>query len=138
MAENKTQENDQSVDDFLNKIENERKRNDSFAILAMMKRITETEPKMWGDSMIGFGKYEYKYKSGREGEWFKIGFSPRKQNLTIYLYGGFDNYQDILKDLGKFKTSVGCLYVNHLKDINLDKLEELIQQSFLKSIDNNL
>lgn len=129
MAENKTKPTDTSVTEFLNSIENEKKRQDSFAIMELMKEVTGEEPKMWGDSMVGFGSYHYKYASGREGDMFLAGFSPRKQNLTLYIMAGFDNYEALLNQLGKFKTGKSCLYVNKIADVNLDVLKELVTQS---------
>jgi hypothetical protein len=126
-AELKTKENKGNVDKFLNSVENEQKRNDSFELLELMKKITKEEPKMWGDSIIGFGKYHYKYESGREGDWFLCGFSPRKHNLSIYLMCGFDRLEDLLTNLGKYKKSVGCLYIKKLEDINNKVLEKMIK-----------
>jgi hypothetical protein len=94
-----------------------------------MKEVTGVEPKMWGSSIVGFGDYRYKYASGREGDWFLTGFSPRKQALTLYIFGGFENYDDLLGKLGKFKIGKGCLYVNKIEDINLDVLRELVAKS---------
>jgi len=128
-AELKTKENSGNINKFLNSIDNEQKKNDSFVLLELMKKITKEEPKMWGDSIIGFGKYQYKYKSGREGDWFLCGFSPRKQNLSIYLMCGFDGLEDLLTDLGKYKKSVGCLYIKKLEDINIKVLEKMIKQA---------
>ena len=125
MAELKTKLNDASVTDFLNKIENEEKRKDSFEILKLMQQVTGQEPKMWGSSIIGFGNVHLKYESGRELDWFITGFSPRKQNLSLY---GLP-HTDELKKLGKYKTGGGCLYVNKLKDVNTKVLKELIKQS---------
>ena len=128
-AELKTKVNDASVTKFLNSIADEQKRNDCFEILNMMKQITKEEPKMWGSSIIGFGSYHYKGKSGREGDWMLTGFSPRKQNLTLYLTGGFDTHTALLKKLGKFTTSVGCLYMKTLNDVDKKVLKELLQES---------
>ncbi len=125
----KTTKNDQSVEDFLNRVDDEKKRTDSFSILRLMKDVTGEEPQMWGDSMIGFGTYQYKYASGREGEWFLTGFSPRKQNLTLYIMSGFSEYEPLLEKLGKYKTGKSCLYLNTLEDVNLDVLEELVRLS---------
>ena len=94
-----------------------------------MKEVTGEEPKMWGDSIVGFGDYHYQYASGREGNWFLAGFSPRKQNLTLYIMAGFDNYDTLLSQLGKYKTGKSCLYINKIADVNLDVLKELVQQS---------
>lgn len=129
MAELKTKINDASVTDFLNKIEDEEKRADSFEILKLMQQVTRQEPKMWGPSIVGFGNIHYKYKSGREGDWFITGFSPRKQNLTLYVMGSFKPHVDLLKKLGKHKTGGGCLYIKKLKDVDTKILKELIQQS---------
>jgi hypothetical protein len=129
MAENKTKQNDKSVIGFLNSVPDEKKRQDSFTILELMQRVTGFEPKMWGDSIVGFGKYHYKYASGREGDMGLTGFSPRKQNLTIYITSGFDQYGDLLQALGKHKTGKSCLYINKLSDIDLQVLEQLVEQS---------
>ena len=129
MAELKTKQNEQSVNDFLQAVPEERKRDDSFAILELMKEVTGQEPKMWGDSIIGFGNYHYKYATGREGDWFLTGFSPRKQNLTIYIMSGFDEYDELLKKLGKYKTGKACLYINKLADVEISVIKELIQKS---------
>ena len=129
MPENKTTPNDQSVEQFLNAIEDERKRKDSFTIVELMKQITGMEPKMWGSSIIGFGSYHYKYASGREGDSVLAGFSPRKQNLTIYNMGGFEQSGDLLKKLGKHTTGKGCLYIKRLDDIDLPTLKSLIEES---------
>lgn len=132
MAELKTKPNKKSVEKFLNEVSNEQKRKDSFEILKLMEKVTKLKPEMWGDSLVGFGKYHYKYKSGREGEWFTTGFSPRKQNLTLYIMSGLKNYEDLLKKLGRYKTSKGCLYINKLEDINLNVLKEILTKSTKK------
>ena len=129
MAELKTQKTDASVEDFLNAVENERRRADSFCILEIMREITGEEPAMWGPSIVGFGSYTYKYASGREGEWPVVGFSPRKRNLTLYIMDGFDTYDALLAKLGKYKTGKACLYINKLDDVDADVLRELIAQS---------
>ena len=129
MAELKTQKNDSSVKDFLNTVENEKRKQDSFVILDLMKKITQSQPSMWGPSIIGFGSYHYKYASGREGDWFLTGFSPRKQSLSIYIMSGFKKYEEILGRLGKYKTGKSCLYINKLEDIDMDVLEHLITES---------
>ena len=105
MAELKTQPNDQSVEDFLNRVADGTKRQDSFTILELLKQETGFEPVMWGDSIIGFGTYRYKYASGRQGEWFLTGFSPRKQNLTLYIMSGFEGYDDLLNKLGNIRRA---------------------------------
>jgi len=129
MAELKTKPNEQSVEAFLNSVEDEEKRQDCLTILEIMKQITKAEPQMWGTSMVGFGTYHYKYESGREGDWFVAGFSPRKQNLTLYIMAGFSRYDELLSKLGKFKTGKSCLYINKIEDVDLKTLKELIKQS---------
>jgi len=129
MAELKTKLNDGDVEAFLNSIDEEQKRKDSFEILEKMKRITKNEPKMWGTSIIGFGTYHYKYDSGREGDWFLAGFSPRKQNLTLYIMSGFDHKKETLSKLGKYKSSKGCLYIKKLSDVDDKILDKLITDS---------
>jgi hypothetical protein len=129
MSENKTQKTNASVIDFLNGLPDENKRQDCLTLLEMMSEITDLEPKMWGASIVGFGDVHYKYASGREGDWFKVGFSPRKQNLTLYMMDGFPKYQDLLAKLGKHKTGVSCLYIKKLSDVNIDILRQMIAQS---------
>jgi len=128
-AEVKTKVNDASVESFLNSVEDEQTRKDCFDILKMMKQVTKEEPKMWGASIVGFGSYHYKGASGREGDWMLTGFSPRKQNLTLYLNHGFDVHEDLLKKLGKYKTGMGCLYVKKLDDVDKKVLKELVTES---------
>jgi len=129
MAENKTQPTGESVETFINRIPDEQKRQDSLTVLNLMQTITGIAPRMWGDSIVGFGSYHYTYASGRQGDWFVIGFSPRKQNLTLYLSCGLKPPQAtaLLKNLGKHKIGVGCIYINKLQDVNLDVLKELMQ-----------
>lgn len=129
MAELKTQKTEASVEDFLNSITEEQRRADCFAVLELMKKATKAEPKMWGSSIVGFGDYRYKYDSGREGDWFLVGFSPRKKDLTLYLMGGLEQQQELLSQLGKYKTGKSCLYLNQLTDIDLKVLKKMIQQS---------
>lgn len=129
MAELKTKPNAAGVEEFLNSIADEGKRKDAFAILKLMKQITKTKPKLWGPSIVGFGEYHYKYESGHEGDWFLTGFSPRKQNLTLYIMSGFSRYEALMKQLGTFKTGKSCLYIKRLKDIDLATLRELITLS---------
>ena len=128
-AELKTKVNKASVEGFLNKVKDEAIRKDCLEILKMMKQVTKEEPMMWGASIVGFGSYHYKSKSGREGDWMLTGFSPRKQNLTLYLMGGFDEQKDLLKKLGKHKTSVGCLYIKRLDDVDKKVLKTLVTAS---------
>ncbi len=128
----KTTLNDASAKDFINAVPDETKRKDAFTLLEMFSRLTGEQPKMWGTSIIGFGQYHYKSeKSKQEGDWPLIGFSPRKQNLTLYIMPGFKDYADLLKNLGKHKISGGsCLYINKLADVDLKVLEKLIRQSY--------
>lgn len=130
MAELKTKVNKASVENFLKKVTDVKKREDCFIIFEMMKKITKEEPKMWGPSIVGFGKYHYKYESGREGDFFISGFSPRKQNLTIYIMPGFGRYEELLEKLGKYKNSISCLYIKKLEDVDLKILEKLVLESF--------
>ena len=131
MAELKTQVTKASVEKFLNGIKDEKKRQDCYELLKIMKKATKAEPKMWGTSIIGFGDHHYVYESGRELDWFVAGFSPRVQNLTLYMTGGFDS--EALKKLGKYKTGKGCLYIHKLEDVDLKALNELITKSVKRS-----
>jgi len=132
-ADVKTKVNDASVAGFLNSVADEQKRKDSFEIVKIMKQIAKEEPEMWGPSIVGFGSYHYKYESGREGDSPMIGFSPRKQNITLYIMPGFEDYQGQLNRLGKYSTGKSCLYIKKLSDIDVDVLKELITGS-LKAI----
>jgi len=134
-VEVKTKVNNASVTDFLNSVADEQKRNDSFEILKMMKQISKEDAKMWGTSIVGFGSYHYKGASGREGDWMLIGFSPRKQNITLYIMPGFDRYQKLMKNLGKYSTGKSCLYIKRLSDVDVNVLKELMTAS-LKVIKN--
>ena len=129
MAELKTQKNDGNIEIFLNSVTHDKRRADAFQVLELMKEVTGEAPKMWGDSIVGFGSYHYTYASGREGDWFLAGFSPRKQNLTLYIMSGFDEYDDLMARLGKFKTGKSCLYINKLEDVDQDVLKELVKKS---------
>jgi hypothetical protein len=131
MAELTTQVTKASIEKFLDGIKDEKKRQDCYQLLKIMKKATRAEPKMWGTSIVGFGDYHYVYASGREGDWFLTGFSPRAQNLTLYMMGGFDG--EILKKLGKYKTGKGCLYINKLEDVDTKVLNELITKSVKKT-----
>lgn len=134
MADLKTKATDASVTAFLDGIADEQKRQDAFAVMELMRAVTGSEGKMWGNAIVGFGDTHYKYASGRENDWFLTGFSPRKQNLTLYITGGFDAHADLLAKLGKHKTSGGCLYISKLKDVDLATLCELIQRSVVQQI----
>ncbi len=129
MAELKTKASDASVSAFLQSVDGEQKRRDARDILALMKEVTGKRPRMWGTSIVGFGSYHYKYQSGREGDWPVTGFSPRKQNLTIYIMPGFSRYASLMKKLGKYKTGVSCLYVKKLGDIDREALRQLVARS---------
>jgi hypothetical protein len=129
MAELKTKKTNASVEEFLSTITDEQRRADCFAIVEMMKKATKTEPKMWGASIVGFGQYHYKYASGREGDWFQIGFSPRKQDLTLYFCDGVERQPELLSQLGKYKTGKSCLYIKRLADLDLKVLKQMIQNS---------
>ncbi len=129
MAELKTKRHAGSPVAFLNSIADANKRKDAKALLAMMKRITGKKPEMWGPSIVGFGRYHYKYASGREGDWFLTGFSPRAQNLTVYCMSGFRPLAAQLRKLGKHQIGVGCLYFKTLDDLHLPTLESVIKQS---------
>jgi hypothetical protein len=131
MAELKTKATDQNSKDFLNQVEPEQKRVDSFALLEMFTKITGEKGVMWGTSIVGFGKYHYKSeRSSQEGDWPLVGFSPRKQNLTLYIMTGIKKGEVLLNKLGKHKSSGGCLYINKLSDVDLSVLGELIKMSF--------
>ena len=129
MTDGKTKPTDKNVKEFLNKIEDPIKQEDSFTILELMKEVTQEEPVMWGDSIVGFGKHHYKYPTGIEGDSFLTGFLPQEQSLRVYIMPGFDNYDQLLNKLGKFKTGKSCLYINNLKDVNMDILKEIISKS---------
>lgn len=129
MAENKTQETEASVSDFLAAVEPETKRKDAEIVCALMEKITDCPPKMWGTSIVGFDTYHYKYESGREGNHLITGFSPRKTALTLYVMPGFGNYDDLMSKLGKYKTGKSCLYIKRLEDVDMKVLEALIQAS---------
>lgn len=129
MSENKTKETAQSPLDFIHFLENERRKNDALVLLELMSKITNKPGKMWGSSLVGFGYYHYQYESGREGDFFLTGFSPRKQNLAVYIMPGFSQYGDLLEQLGKHKLGKSCLYINKLKDIDLEILKVLIEAS---------
>jgi hypothetical protein len=129
VAEIKTKETAASVEDFINSIESEQKRKDSFVIVRLMQKLSKEKPKMWGSSIIGFGNLRYKSPAtDREVDWFKIGFSPRKANLTLYLMS-MQAHATSLKKLGKHKIGGGCLYINKLEDIDMKILEGIIKDS---------
>jgi hypothetical protein len=133
MAELKTKKTEASVDDFLHSVQNETARSDCYHIVEIMKEATKAEPKMWGTSIVGFGNRHLKYESGRELDWMIIGFSPRKQDLTLYIPGNVHSYSELLDKLGKYKTGKGCLYIKTLQDVDLEVLKELIGESVKKT-----
>lgn len=131
MAEIKTKATNASVTGFLEKTIPEQKKKDSFELLELFTKITGEKAVLWGDSIVGFGKYHYKSeRSSQEGDWPLTGFSPRKQSLTIYVMSGFDEVGSLLPSLGKYKKSVGCLYINKLSDVDINILKKIIKKSF--------
>jgi hypothetical protein len=130
MAENKTQKTGASVSKFLASIKDETRRKDSAALSSLMKKVTGAKPEMWGPGMVGFGSFHYKSDSGREGDFFLVGFAPRKTALTLYLVGGFPGFDKLLKKLGKHKLSGSCLHIKRLEDVDKGVLEDLIARSF--------
>jgi hypothetical protein len=127
MSENKTQITDVKPADFIATVEHPVRRKDAEVLLDLFERITGWEPRMWGPAIIGFGEYHYKYDSGREGDFMRTGFSPRKANMVVYVMPGYTNYDPILERLGKYKTGKSCLYINKLDDVDLSVLEELVR-----------
>lgn len=132
MAELKTQINDNDVIAFIHSIDNETKRRDCLQLLELLETITHEKPKMWGTSIIGFGSCHLKYESGRELDWFPIGFAPRKSNIVLYFIAYLEQYDSILKHLGKYKIGKGCLYINKLSDVKIEVLKELLEASLVK------
>lgn len=130
MSKNKTRPTEQNVIDFLNSVEDNTRREDGFTLLELMKEVTGEDAVMWGSSIVGFGRYHYKYESGREGDMPLVGFSPRKQSMTLYIMPGFDEYGDMLADLGKHRIGKACLYVNRLADVDESILRKLIRRSY--------
>ncbi|WP_375580802.1 DUF1801 domain-containing protein [Marivirga tractuosa] len=137
MAEIKTKKNDKDVYDFIDSYANtEQKKQDSYELVKLMQKVSGQEPKMWGDSIIGFGQYHYKSeRSSQEGDWPLIGFSPRKTAISLYVYSGCSGQEELLKDLGKFKMGAACIYVKKLSDINQEPLKKLMKSTikFLKA-----
>ncbi len=129
MAENKTRPTKLSVASFINSIEPAERRKDCRTLVKLMKDVTKASPKMWGSSIVGFGTYHYKYASGREGDFFLAGFSPRKNDLTLYVMAGFDRYPELMKKLGTYKTGRSCLYVKRLDDVDMKVLKRLVTGS---------
>ena len=135
MAELKTQKNDGDVTAFIESVEDETKRSDCHELVTMMERLTGDPASMWGKSIVGFGNYSYKTSDGKSHSWFKVGFSPRKQNLTLYIMTGFDKYDGYLTRIGKHSLGKSCFYVKKLDDIDRDVLEEMVAES-IRWIDN--
>jgi len=130
MAKNKTQETDANVADFIASFANtEQKKKDSFELINLMQSVTGFEPKMWGPSIIGFGRYHYKYASGHEGEMPLVGFSPRKAAISLYVFTGRKEHEHLLENLGKFRKGKSCIYVNKLADIDQDALKQLMTET---------
>lgn len=129
MADLKTVPTKFSVDKFLKGLKDEQTRDDCYEILKIMEKATKARAKMWGQAIVGFGDYHYVYESGREGDWFITGFSPRKQNLTLYMTGGFHQFEDLMRKLGKYTMGKGCLYINKLEDVDTKVLKEIITRS---------
>lgn len=125
-AENKTKPTLIAPHEYLLTVEPERRQREGLVLLELFNRVTQLEPQMWGGSIIGYGRYRYSYKSGRKGEWFLTGFSPRKTALTAYIMPGYRDLADPLARLGKHKTGKSCLYINKLSDIDLDVLAEIV------------
>ena len=137
MAELKTKRNDASVDDFLDSIKDEQVRKDCRAIADIMQKAAKAKPQMWGPSIVGFGSRRYKYASGREIDWMLIAFSPRKQNITLYISSGFDGYDELTAKLGKHSSGKGCLYIKRLSDVHLPTLKKLINASVKHMLKTN-
>ena len=129
MTELKTQRTGQNVDAFLQAIPDEQKRRDCVTIRDLMREATGSEPVLWSGGIVGFGTYRYRYASGRRGEWFLTGFAPRKQNITLYIMAGFEQYDELMQRLGTYKTGKACLYIKRLADVDLAVLKQLVGQS---------
>ena len=133
MTELKTKVNEASVTEFLDSISDDAKRTDSYTLVDLLRKATKTEPKMWGSSIVGFDEYHYVGKGGREGDWLVAGMSPRKQNLTLYMLGGWDHHAGLLAKLGKHSLGKGCLYIKRLDDVNVLVLKRLIAESLKRA-----
>jgi uncharacterized protein DUF1801 len=137
MAELKTKRNNVSVDDFLNAIKNEQVRQDCWVIADIMQKSTKAKPQMWGTSIVGFGSYRYKYPNGREIDWMLVAFSPRKQNITLYIWPGFEGYDELMAQLGKHSCGKACIYIKRLSDVHLPTLKKLIKGSIKRALKTN-
>ncbi len=129
MSELKTQQTSQRVEEFLLTIPDEQKRRDSATLLELMQEATGSKPVMWSSGIVGFGTYRYRYASGRSGEWLLTGFAPRKQNITLYIMAGFEQYNDLMQRLGTYKTGKSCLYIKRLADVDVAVLKQLVVES---------
>ena len=129
MSDLKTRPTDASVEAFIDAVDHPRRREDARTLLELMHRVTGEEPVMWGPSIVGYGSYHYRYASGQEADWPVVAFSPRKQNLSIYIVTGFEECDKLLSRLGKHKIGKSCLYINKLADVDLDALESLVRAS---------
>ncbi len=138
MTELKTKLNNASVDEFLNSIRDEQVRKDCWTILEIMQKATKAKPQMWGSSIVGFGTYHYKYASGREADWMLTAFSPRKQNITLYIMSGFEGYDELMAQLGKHACGKSCLYIKRLSDVHVPTLRKLIKASVKHMLNRNL
>lgn len=137
MSENKTVETNESVEKFLQTIEDEQQQKDSYVLVDIFKEVSGSSPKLWGNSILGFGNYHYKYKSGREGDWFYIGFSPRKGKLSLYVYSDTADNQKLLKSLGKYKMGKSCIYVKKLDDIDQKVLRQICSNTTRRKMDED-
>jgi hypothetical protein len=126
----KTRPTDQKPEDFLETVEHPTRKSDGYRLLEVFKEVTGEKPVMWGSSIVGFGLYKYDNTRGKEFEWPRVGFSPRKQSLSIYLTYGFDGYQGLLDMLGKHKLGKGCLYINKLADVDIEVLKKIIYKAY--------
>lgn len=138
MAELKTKPTKVSVKDFLAQVADEKRRKDCQVVLKIMSEVTGAKPELWSSNIVGFGRYRYKYASGREGEWMVTGFSPRKTDLTLYLMDGVHSFPELMQRLGKHKTGKGCLYIKKLEDVDLGVLRELVEKSVEKMADKRI
>jgi hypothetical protein len=129
MAELKTKPTRASADALIRGIPDDGRRKDCLALAAMMKRVTGAEATVWGSGIVGFGSYHYRYASGREGDWFEVGFAPRKANIAVYVMPSLDPFEEFLANLGAYKTGKGCLYIKRLADVDTDVLERLLAAS---------
>lgn len=133
MSELKTRPTDQKPEDFLETIEHPTRKSDGYQLLEIFKQVTNEKPVMWGPSIVGFGGYKYENTRGKEFEWPRVGFSPRKRSLSIYITPGFDGFQDLFEELGKHRLGKGCLYVNKLEDVDIEVLKTIINKAYVET-----